>query len=107
MGGSKLNLLAYPLRTVCSRILLYADNAVMFIAPIANNLAAIKTILQIFGDATGLYTNLDKCVATSIACSQEVQLAQNALSALWAPSLAETWASPSPHASFDGARSSS
>jgi hypothetical protein len=54
---------------VRSRISLYSDDIVMLIAPVANDLAAIKTILQIFGDATGLYTNLDKCVATPIACS--------------------------------------
>jgi hypothetical protein len=79
VGGSKLNLLAYLLRR--SKISLYADDVVMLIAPVANDLAAIKTILQIFGDATGLYTNLDKCVATLITCSQEeVQLTHNALS---------------------------
>jgi hypothetical protein len=50
---------------------LYADDVVMFIAPKIDDIVAIKTILQIFGDASGLYTNLDKCVATTIACSQE------------------------------------
>jgi hypothetical protein len=43
VGGSKLNLLAYLLRR--SRISLYADDVVMLIAPVANDLAAIKTIL--------------------------------------------------------------
>jgi hypothetical protein len=53
----------------------------MFIAPKMDNIVAIKTILQILGDASGLYTNLDKCVATPIACSQEeLQLVENMLS---------------------------
>jgi hypothetical protein len=56
---------------VHSRVSLYADDVVMFIAPKIDDIVAIKTILQIFGDASGLYTNLDKCVATTIACSQE------------------------------------
>ena len=56
---------------VRSRVSLYADDVVMFIAPKMDDIVAIKTILQIFGDASGLYTNLDKCVTNTIACSQE------------------------------------
>ena len=60
---------------------LYADDVVMFITPEVNDIVAIKTILQIFGDASGLYTNLAKCVANPIACSQEeLQLVENMLS---------------------------
>jgi len=53
----------------------------MFIKPEMNDIVAIKTILQIFGDASGLYTNLGKCVANPIACSQEeLRLVANMLS---------------------------
>ena len=53
----------------------------MFIKPGLNDIVAIKTILQIFGDVSGLYTNLGKCVANPIACSQEeLQLVENMLS---------------------------
>ena len=72
-----------PLRcaVVCSRVSLYTDDIVMFIKPEMNDIVAIKTILQIFGDASGLYTNLGKCVANPIACSQEeLQLVENMLS---------------------------
>lgn len=56
---------------VRSRVFIYADDVVMFIAPRQDDIVAIKTILQIFSDASSLYTNLDKCVVTLIGCSQE------------------------------------
>jgi hypothetical protein len=77
LGGlirwAESNSIFSPIRcaAVHSRVSLYADDVVMFIAPAANDIAAIKTILHIFGDMSGLYTNLDKCVATPIACSLE------------------------------------
>ena len=60
-----------PLRcaAVRSRVSLYADDVVMFITPEVNNIVAIKTILQIFGDVSGLYTNLGKCVTNLISYS--------------------------------------
>ena len=60
-----------PLRcaAVRSRVSLYADDVVMFIKPEMNDIVAIKTILQIFGDVSGLYTNLGKCVTNLISCS--------------------------------------
>jgi hypothetical protein len=67
--------------TVRSRVSLYADDVVLFIVPNLADLTAIKTILQIFGDASGLYTNLEKCVATPITCTLEhVQLVADVLS---------------------------
>jgi hypothetical protein len=56
---------------VRSRVSLYADDVVLFIMPKQRDFAACKSILRIFGDASGLYTNLEKSVATPIACSTE------------------------------------
>lgn len=50
---------------------LYVDDIVLFVAPLVADLTALKTSLEIFATASGLYTNLDKCVATPIHCSQE------------------------------------
>lgn len=66
---------------VHSRISLYADDVIMFIVPRPGDLVAIKSIVRIFGDASGLYANLDKCVATPIECSEEeLQLVAELLS---------------------------
>lgn len=72
-----------PLRcaAVRSKVSLYADDVVMFVTPNLNDLVAIKTIMKIFGDASGLYTNLDNGVVTPIACSQvDMQLVTDVLS---------------------------
>jgi hypothetical protein len=50
------------------RMLLYADDAVVFINPTANDLLATKHILQLFGEAAGLITNLDKTEYFPIRC---------------------------------------
>jgi len=47
-----------------SRVSLYADDTVIFVVPVAEDLLLLKEILSIFGDASGLFTNLDKCVVT-------------------------------------------
>lgn len=99
-----------PLRCVAvrSRVSLYADDVVMFIVPKSGDLAAIKTILRVFGDASGLYTNLDKCVATPIACSlQELEQVTDMLSCAMGASHAGTWASHYPPASSTAAKNSS
>jgi hypothetical protein len=50
------------------RMSLYADDAAVFIHPTARDLATTKHILQIFGDASGLITNLDKTNFYPIRC---------------------------------------
>jgi hypothetical protein len=54
---------AAPIRHHCS---IYADDVILFMYPSAGEANAIKTILQIFGDASGLRTNLGKCSITPI-----------------------------------------
>jgi hypothetical protein len=44
---------------------------VVFLSPVQGDVAVIKKVLRIFGGASGLFTNMDKCVATPIRCSQE------------------------------------
>lgn len=39
---------------------LYADDAAVFLTPVASDLHAIKMILQLFGEASSLHTNLAK-----------------------------------------------
>jgi hypothetical protein len=46
----------------------YADDLVVFIVPNAHDLLALKTILNLFGAALGLFSNLEKSVATLICC---------------------------------------
>jgi hypothetical protein len=43
----------------------------MFVIPAGSDLIAVRTILRIFGDVSGLYSNMDKCVATPINCTPE------------------------------------
>lgn len=45
---------------------LYADDAILFAHPDANEAMAIKGILQIFEEASGLKTNMAKCSITNI-----------------------------------------
>ena len=60
----------------CSRLAsrhcsLYADDAILLVAPTAGEARAVDQILRIFGDASGLRTNLDKCSITPIFASEE------------------------------------
>jgi len=52
------------------RVNLYADDLVMFLAPLDQDLHALKSCLRIFGAASGLFANLDKSVATPLHCSE-------------------------------------
>jgi hypothetical protein len=62
-----------PPRTARIRASFYADDAALFVNPIKEDISAVQQILQLFGNASGLRTNLDKCVAYSVAC-EEVDL---------------------------------
>ena len=44
----------------------YADDVILFIRPTAQEATAVKEILRIFGEASGLQTNLAKCSITPI-----------------------------------------
>jgi len=63
------------------RISLYANDAVMFVVPKVEDLLVVKAAVQVFGKASGLFSNLDKSVATPIGCSeQEMTLVRYTLS---------------------------
>lgn len=50
---------------------IYADDVVLFMSPTTQDIQAHLHILRFFGTASGLCTNLDKCVAVPISCSEE------------------------------------
>jgi hypothetical protein len=50
---------------------LYADDLVLFLSPVRQDLEFIQGILSIFGAASGLRTNFAKCSVTLIRCSAE------------------------------------
>lgn len=51
---------------------LYADDLVVLVAPTENDLRCIKEILDLFAGASGLVTNIDKCVVAPIRCTDEM-----------------------------------
>jgi len=53
------------------RVSLYADDLIMLLIPDESDLLAIKNLLQIFGEASGLFANLGKSVATPLRCDEE------------------------------------
>ena len=50
---------------------LYADDVILLLSPSAEEARAVKFILQLFGDASGLVTNVDKCSITPICGEQK------------------------------------
>lgn len=58
-------------RAITHQCSLYADDAMLFIAPTQQDLLTTRTILDIFGGATGLRTNMAKCTVVPICCSDE------------------------------------
>lgn len=50
------------------RISLYADDAVLFLRPYTADLNLIKELLEVFGHASGLVTNLAKSSVHPIQC---------------------------------------
>jgi len=50
---------------------LYADDLVLFLAPTLEDFRCIRAILDLFAGASGLITNLDKCLISPIQCSEE------------------------------------
>lgn len=51
------------------RVSLYADDAVIFANPVKDKVDTLMEILQLFGDATGLKLNQEKCTVAPIRCS--------------------------------------
>jgi hypothetical protein len=50
---------------------IYADDVILFIRPSVHEAAAVKHILHVFGEASGLKTNLSKCSVTTIFGGEE------------------------------------
>lgn len=61
-------------QVIAHRASLYADDLVLLVAPNTNDLRSVLQILQLFAGASGLVTNVDKCVAMPIRFSAEVML---------------------------------
>jgi hypothetical protein len=57
---------------VRSRVSIYADDVVLFIKPIEEDLNCTKVILNCFGSASGLVTNMHKSCAIPIRCDGQV-----------------------------------
>jgi hypothetical protein len=63
------------------RVSFYADDAVVFLRPHRTDLRTIRHLLDIFGHASGLRTNLSKSSVSPIHCSEEeLALTANVLS---------------------------
>jgi hypothetical protein len=50
---------------------IYVDDLVIFLAPTALDFNCVRQILELFAGSSRLATNLDKCVITSIRCSDD------------------------------------
>lgn len=53
---------------------MYADDMVVFISPIQQDLVLTRAILEIFAGASGLRTNLDKCFIPLIQCNLDAMV---------------------------------
>jgi len=58
-------------RALQHRISLYADDVVLFLRPSANDIEITLDILQLFGNASGLTTNLQKSSVLPIQCNED------------------------------------
>jgi hypothetical protein len=59
-------------RELTTAVSLYADDVVIFCHPDEADLRAVRGILEVFGEASGLRTNFAKCSASPIACTEKV-----------------------------------
>ena len=60
-----------PGNSIVHRTSLYADDLVVLVSPSAEDLTNLQQILTLFAGASGLVTNVDKCAATPIHCSED------------------------------------
>jgi hypothetical protein len=58
-------------REIATSVSLYADDVVIFCHPDEAELRAVRDILGLFGEASGLRTNFAKCSVSPIACTDE------------------------------------
>lgn len=77
--GNLLEPLAVP--QTAHRVSLYADDVVMFLRPTSGDLSLIKQILEVFGQISGLRTNMTKSSCTPIHCLEDdLEVISNELS---------------------------
>ena len=65
--------LLQPLSTqsIHNHVSLYANDVVLFLHPVATDLHLVDDVLQLFGTATGLKTNIQKRSVSPIQCSEQ------------------------------------
>lgn len=51
------------------RLFLFVNDAVVFVTLVISDLQVIRAILQVFGEASGLHTNLSKSSISPISCT--------------------------------------
>jgi len=61
-----------PGQAIVHRASLYADDLVVLVTPQQEDFNCLKQILDLFAGASGLITNVEKCLATTIRCSDEM-----------------------------------
>jgi hypothetical protein len=64
----------HPTKTI-PVVSLYADDVVMFCHPTVADANAVKSILRLFGRASGLQVNYDKSAATLLNCEEDAATA--------------------------------
>jgi hypothetical protein len=64
--------LLLPLHSAGQRLSLYADDVALFIRPEEADLQLTRNLLQVFGDVSGLQTNLQKGCVIPIRCEGEI-----------------------------------
>lgn len=64
--------LLQPLHSTRQRLSLYADDVALLIWPVEEELQLTKALLQFFGDASGLHTNLAKSCVIPIQCDTNI-----------------------------------
>lgn len=57
-------------RSIQHRLSLYADDVVLFLRPAASDIDITTGILELFGEASGLCTNIQKSSVTPIQCTE-------------------------------------
>ena len=71
--------LLLPLHSTGQRLSLYADDVALFIRSEEEDLQITKELLQVFGEASGLQTNLQKSCVIPIHCDGEIMEVVNSI----------------------------
>ena len=71
---------------------LYADDVFLFLRPEATDISVTLDILNLFGEALGLRTNLQKCSVLPIRCEEsELEVISSMLHVTFQISHADIW----------------